>query len=240
MEAHFNWPPRLLRLNTMSPEMHADYAQWCQRRAIKEAKGTFESARDALAATIAQLPETAAIPIAETLEGRRMASFKDICPPEFCQKVRRDLLANPAAFDAVTAWDGSHPGPLCHGTTGTRKTGACWSVLGALYVRRNLAFHWMPVRRLITDIGKAEADNETDGFFRSLSHRKIVFIDDLDKFNPQFQSEPSALFAFYDWAYRTHHPVIATTNQPLAWWEERMGSAFARRLFGDAHRPIQF
>lgn len=221
--------------------MLADYSRWAVKNGPKEAKETFEDAKRALMATFAQMPATAKeIPSADTPEGRRLASFKRVCPEEFCRKVDRLLLTNPEAFDQVCTWDGTYPGPLCVGPTGTRKTGSAWSTLGRLYVKHNFDFTYMPVRKLIVDTQRAEEGSDTAAYFGFLRQRRIIFVDDLDKFNPNFQSEPSALFSFYDWVYSNHVPVIATTNQTREWWEERMGSAFTRRLFADAHKVVQF
>jgi hypothetical protein len=34
--------------------------------------------------------------------------------------------------------------------------------------------------------------------------------------------------------------VITTTNKDRQWWADKMGDAFARRLFDDAHFAVQF
>ncbi len=68
----------------------------------------------------------------------------------------------------------------------------------------------------------------------------MLFVDDIDKINWQFESQVALLWSFYDWIYRTKKPCITTTNQSREWWTEKMGAAFARRLFDDAQRPVRF
>jgi DNA replication protein DnaC len=176
----------------------------------------------------------------ESERADRLRSFRNICPSEFMQTVDRTKLANSVAFDLVAAWDGSFPGPLATGATGTRKTGAAWSAIGRLNVQQGYSVAWFPVKRLITEFTRYESKDLADEFWRMYEKFDILFVDDLDKFNHQFESEGAAVFAFYDWIYREHLPCITTTNKPREWWANLMGDAFARRLFDDAHRPVQF
>jgi hypothetical protein len=191
-------------------------------------------------AACATLPEKVELPYALTPEGERLAMFKRVCPQEFFCKVVRERLPNPAAFDAVALWNGNYPGPCATGKTDTAKTRAAWSALGRLYVKDNRPFAWFPVRRLVTEFDRYEKHDVADEFFRAYSHYKALFVDDIDKIGAQFDTAKEQLFAFYDWVYRTNKPCITTTNKGRAWWVDRMGEAFARRLFEDAHFEVQF
>lgn len=178
--------------------------------------------------------------LAEQERTERLARFRRVCPPEFMQKIDRTQLANAEAFDAVAQWDGRFPGPLAVGRTDTAKTRAAWSALGRLNVDEQRSFAWFPVKRLITEFARYEGKDLADEFWRYYRGFHVLLVDDVDKINWQFESECAALFQFYDWVYRDRRPVITTTNKDRAWWTEKMGDAFARRLFDDAHRTVAF
>lgn len=243
----------------MSPEMTTDLIRWEQaereKREKREAKGkavgSFEEVKAALKAAFAQLPDMVDVPFHLTPAGQRWARFKVVLQdsPEFIEKIDRTKLPNPEAFDAVAKWDGEFPGPLAFGTTNTAKTRAAWSALGRLYVKEPVyiegaevarSFAWFPVRRLATELARYEEAECAADFFRMYDFHHILFIDDADKINWDFNSEKTALFAFYDWIYRHHKPCITTTNKDRKWWADKMGDAFARRLFDDAHFAVKF
>lgn len=194
----------------------------------------------AFATAVADLPETVELPPEHTPEGSRLIEFRRVCPEKFMMRVDRSELEDPAAFDAVAEWTGHYPGPLAYGTTGTSKTFAAWSALGRLYVRQGRTFAWFPVRRLITSMQAYEEQNQAEEFFRQYSLCRVLFVDDIDKINWQFESQVALLWSFYDWIYRTKKPCITTSNQSREWWTEKMGEPFARRLFDDAQRPVRF
>jgi len=68
---------------------------------------------------------------------------------------------------------------------------------------------------------------------------QILFIDDLDKFNRQFHSNATHLWAFYDWIQADGRAAITTTNASLEEWESIISPSFARRL-AEAHTVIHF
>lgn len=233
----------------MTPEMEKDIARWAdQEREKREAAsptsapGAFKDVRAQLKAAFESLPEKAEIPFHLTPEGERLERFKRALEdsPEFLKRIDRTLLANPAAFDRVANWDGSFPGPCACGATSTAKTRAAWSVLGRLYVRQNRAFAWFPVRRLVGELERYETAGCADQFFHQYDFFPNLFVDDVDKINWQYESNQSALFAFYDWIYRRRKPCITTTNRARKWWADKMGGAFARRMFDDAHYLVEF
>lgn len=242
-----------------SPELAADIARWEQaereKRQKLEAKGkavgTFDELKAALKAAFDQLPENVEVPFHLTPQGQRWAKLKVVLQdsPEFIAKIDRAKLPNPEAFDRVAKWDGEFPGPIAFGATNTAKTRAAWSALGRLYVKEPRwiegcevarSFTWFPVRRLTTELARYEEAECAADFFRIYDFHSMLFVDDVDKINWDFQSEKNALFAFYDWVYRHHKPCVSTTNKDRKWWAEKMGDAFARRLFDDAHYSVQF
>lgn len=192
----------------------------------------------ALKDAFAALPKNPVIPYAMTEEGERLEKFKKACPEEFFRKIDRTLLKNLTAFDAVAQWSGAFPGPCATGPTSCGKTRAAWSALGRLWVKESRGFSWWPVRKLISAI--EEENGSLDGLMWRHSASRMFFVDDVDKFNLQFESHAEALFAFYDHIYRKNIPCITTTNKDRKWWTGKMGEAFTRRLFDDACREVKF
>lgn len=224
----------------------ADIDRWTAEQARKAdtrsaKRGGGMEWEDVLKIAHAMLPEEAPpLPYALTPEGQRMADFRKTCPAEFCQHPDKARLPDATAFFAVSQWQGAFPGPLAVGATQMAKTRAAWSALGALYVRGGKSFAWFPVKRLLTEFIKYESKDLADEFYRQYSRFDVLFVDDIDKVNWSFESETSALFQFYDWIYRNHRPCITTTNNTEAWWKKKMGDAFTRRLFQDAHFAVTF
>jgi hypothetical protein len=239
-------PAAAIAADIMTPEERAaDIAKWkrldAERANKRSARHVGTEWEDVLKIARESLPEEAPpLPYDLTPEGQRMARFRQLCPVEFMQKVDRTKLKYPAAYDRATAWNGSFRGPVLFGEHGSRKTGAAWSVLGRLFVNDGREFAWWPVKKLVSDLEEYEQANMAEAFWRKYSRLDVLMVDDIDKINWSFPSQPSALFAFYDWIYRDHRPCITTTNKDRAWWTERMGDAFARRLFEDAHFEVKF
>jgi DNA replication protein DnaC len=173
-------------------------------------------------------------------EVERLQQFRFAVPAEFFKRIDRSLLTCPSAFDAVSNWNGKFPGPCAFGPTNGGKTRAAWSALERLWVKNRQQFAWFPVRRMVTLLSKADEKGDDEKFFRNHDRFSILFVDDIDKINWSYESHMSALFSFYDWVYRQNKPCITTTNKDPAWWAERMGDAFARRLFEGAHFAVKF
>jgi|GEM_PF-1642637 len=177
----------------------------------------------------------------ELLHAQRLDTFKRVCDPKFCTKINRSLLPNADAYDTVFAWDGTSPGPLLVGATGTGKTRSAWSVLGKLNVEHGKSFSFLAASDLVAEIDKVRKQGGSFSEFTA-KHRnsELFFVDELEKFTIQFDSQTSAIFDFYNWVYRREIPCITTTNKPRQWWEELMGPAFTRRMFDEAHTLINF
>lgn len=219
--------------------LEAAATAWQARQKEKE-EDTFEKAREALLATIAELPESVQIPYAKTPEGERMAKFRGTCDENFLAEIDFTRVRNPGALKLMMNWDGRFPGPCATGATGVGKTFAAWQTLRERYVKHNQPFAWFPVRRLVTELERYEKNDCADEFFRHYDFFKILFVDDLDKINWDFESHAQLLFSFLDWVYRKKKPCIVTTNRDRAWWKEKAGAALVRRLFDDAHFEVKF
>lgn len=231
----------------LPPALAADYRRWCaaqaeKRAAQQSAERTFGQVRDDLLKAFDLCPEHVEIPPYLTAEGERLARFRRVCDPEFSRKIERAKLTNAEAFDRVAQWDGSFPGPLAVGPTGASKTRAAWSAIGRLWVRENRPFAWFPAKRLVTEFERYESRDAADEFWRyySAPRFRVLFVDDLDKLNWQFESQCAAIFQFYDWIYRGRIACLTTTNKDRAWWADKMGDPFTRRLFDEAHFEVRF
>ena len=196
--------------------------------------------RTQLLSAIAQLPDKVEVPYERTPEGERMATFRKMCPPQFMCKVDRSLLKDPAAFDRVSQWDGSFPGPMAYGAADTAKTRSVWIALGRLYVRQNKPFAWFPAKRLLSEMHEADEAGALDSFFRRYSHYPVLMVDDLEKINWDFGSNTELIFSFYDWVYREKRGCLTTSNKDREWWEEKTGEGLTRRLFKDGHFAVEF
>lgn len=221
------------------------FAKWMDERAEKGKRNAWSGpgleTEKLMEIMRSNLPEVVPpLPYDMTDEGIRLAQFKKCCPEEFYQKPNRALLPHPEAFDLVAGWSGESPGPVAYGRTATGKTRAAWSALGRLHVKESKNFAWFPVKRLITEFNRYESKDMADEFWRYYKNFRVLMVDDLDKINWQFDSESAALFQFYDWIYREGRPCITTTNKGPEWWTEKMGEAFTRRLFKDAHYAVEF
>jgi hypothetical protein len=204
---------------------------------------SFEETRKELTTLIEKLPERVEVPFEKTAAGARNARFNSALTgvaDEFLRPLDRRLLRSPVSFDRIANWNGHFPGPIATGATGTRKTGAGFAAVQRLFVYENRAFSFFPVKRLISEYSRYEKKDILDEFYRMLLHYPVLLVDDLDKINWQFESEVSILFQFYDWVYRARRAVITTTNQNRAWWTERTGPAFVRRIFDEAHFEVKF
>jgi hypothetical protein len=226
--------------------IQTDYERWLERKnrpkeapRVYDGQGLGEEMKRALREAFAKLPDHVEIPYELTPVGERMAKFKAVCPPEFMFKIDRARLPNPAAFDRVAQWNGQYPGPLASGGTGSAKTRAAWSALGRLGVRENRGFTWFTTKRLTESYFEYHMDGEPERFWRRLNGYHVILFDDLDKLEMNDRNA-TMVFELYDWIYRERRPVITTTNRDREWWVNKMGDAFVRRLFDEAHFYVQF
>lgn len=186
------------------------------------------------------MPDNPEVPFELTPAGERAAKFKVACPEEFQVTVDRARLKNITAFDRVANWDGHFRGPCASGATGGSKTRAVWQALQRLWCEKNKSFTWFTAKRLVSCMEDDEDRGNFSTFFKNCRSVDLLFVDDLDKINWQFESQTAALFSFYDWVYREHRACVSTTNKDRKWWCEKMGDAFARRLFDDASFEVKF
>lgn len=239
----------------LPPALQADYDAWARRKAefdkkreaelaaLKPAFGQIVANAQTIARTIRGAedePVVAPQPGIDRAEQYRLERFVRVCGEEFDAPIDRKRLKSPAAFDRVAQWDGVFPGPCAVGATERQKTRAAWALLQRIYVKTGRPFIYFTAKRLMSVM-----ESDADDFFREHTPPAgrpgtILFVDDADKINWDFQSNARDLFAFYDFIYRRHVGCVTTTNKDFTWWKERMGDAFVRRFFKDAHFEVKF
>jgi hypothetical protein len=169
----------------------------------------------------------------------RAHRFYRACPEEFRGPIKKDMLPDALAFQSVADWDGTYPGPIAWGPTNTAKSRAVWVALRRLCIDKAQTFTWHTAKQLTERYFKHHMEGEPEKFWEYFLRTELTYIDDVDKLELNDRNQ-GVLFEFYDWAYRDHRPVIATTNKSRAWWVDRMGDAHTRRMFDDAHRAVEF
>lgn len=215
-------------------------AQKKKAEALLRNEGAFAQTREAFLAAMAKLPDVPVVPYHLTAEGERFERFKRTCDPVFFVEVDFTKIRNRVAYDKVMRWDGRFPGPALHGDTGIGKSFAAWQILRELYVKKAIPFKWFPVRDLVNEMKRYEDNECTADFFRQIDFFKIIYVDDIDKINWDFNSSIQMLFSFLDWVYRAKKPCIVTTNRDRAWWKAKAGDALVRRLFDDGFVEVNF
>jgi len=156
--------------------------------------------------------------------------------------LERRLLPNLEATRAAFRWDGRFPGLLLTGPTGTGKTRTAIALLRKLCVEGRLRLKAYSLQALLGDLEEYNKHGRTRGYDGPNPYRTradILFIDDIDKFNRQFQSQATMLWEFYNWVYADGRAALSTTQMSLEEWEKLMGASFARRL-REAHHIIPF
>jgi Cdc6-like AAA superfamily ATPase len=164
-----------------------------------------------------------------------MAYFKQVCPREFQQKIDRSKIGNLAAWDLADTWTGSHPGIwIWSHDTGEAKSRMLWRKFGELHVN-----HGKTVMR-ITGLNLSEAyhdaffKNHTSEFYGRFGKINVIMLDDLDKMalndSDGGQRNARMLRELFDRFYEQHKPVMVTSNENIAWFEERAGPSAGRRM----------
>lgn len=213
-----------------------------KEKAAKSAAGDsmFAKVKADFLASCASLPDKPVVPYHLTPEGERLARFKRTCDEAFLVEVDFMKIRDRRGYDHVVNWDGKFPGPVLTGATGIGKTFAAWQTLRELYVKKGMPFKWFPARDLVNEMIRYEQNECTADFFRQIDFFRILFVDDIDKINWDFDSSVQMLFSFLDWVYRTKKPCIVTTNRDRAWWKAKCGEALVRRLFDGGFVEVCF
>lgn len=173
---------------------------------------------------------------------QRMRKFKEYCPAEFQKKIDPSKIESLEAWNEADKWMGTHPGLwLWSHETGLAKTRMLWRKFGQLHVTqaknvmRITGFH----------LGEAYHDalnrNRTFSFYHAFLSVEVVMLDDLDKlklpeetdgFSAKEEAARNArmLRELFDRFYEAHTPVLVTANEPISWFEERIGPSGGRRM----------
>lgn len=176
------------------------------------------------------------------VERQRMENFRRFAPPEFVQKIDRTKIPNLKAWDLADSWEGTFPGRwLWSHETGEAKTRMLWKKFGQFHVRKGMSVQRVTGLNLAEDYHDAYNKSRTANFYRDLCSTDVLMLDDLDKmplpspkagFSESDNSRRNArmLRELFDSLYEDHSIVLVTSNEPIAWFAERIGESAERRM----------
>jgi len=182
---------------------------------------------------------------------QRLAKWKEYCPPEFQKPIERDKIPNLKAWDEADQWNGTHPGVwLWSHDTGLAKSRMLWRLFGRLHVKQAKNVTRITGFHLAEEYHDCLNKNATYFFYRNVMGYEVVMLDDLDKMKLPEETDGFAekneaarnarmLRELFDKFYEAHTPVLVTANEPIAWFEERIGPSGARRM-REVCREISF
>ncbi len=173
---------------------------------------------------------------------QRLERFKEFCPAEFREKIDRTRIPNLAAWDEADVWRGDHPGLFIWShDTGLAKSRMLWRKFGQLHVEHGKTVVRVTGLNLSEEYHDAYHHNKTSEFYSGLMRFGVVMLDDLDKmplpelrqgFAQHANADRNArmLREIFDRFYQHHTPVLVTANEPMTWFEERIGASGGRRM----------
>ena len=160
----------------------------------------------------------------EVLREQRLARFNDLCPAQFRERIRRELLPNLTAWDAADAWTGGHPGIwLWSAATGLGKTRMLWRHLGRMHVEHGRSILKLSGQAMAEEYFRLHMDGKPGDFYRWLEQSDLIFLDDLDKIDFSNPRSPRMLRETFDKFYEAKKPVLVTANEPIAWFGSTLG-----------------
>lgn len=171
----------------------------------------------------------------QAIAAQRMAAWQERCPPEFQKGINRSKIPNVAAWDAADKWEATFPGLWLwsHGT-GRCKSRMLWRQFGRLHVKRGRSVAYWSGKILGDAYKDAYFSSRTERFFRDVCFPAVVMIDDLDKLDLR-QTEngadtPRMLREVFNHLYEANKPTLVTSNEPISYFEEKLGASCARRM----------
>lgn len=174
----------------------------------------------------------------------RLAQFLGMCPEEFRAKIDRTRIPNLAAWDRADEWQGQHPGLwLWSAATGRAKSRMLWRKFGQLFVERNRRCLRIRGTRLAEAYYEYHMDKNPAGFYRMFERADVIMLDDLDKVNLRADSTinmPRVIHQLFDEFYEQHKPVLVTANEPIQYFEQRIGKSADRRITAVCAQEIEF
>lgn len=180
--------------------------------------------------------------VREAVRRQRLETFHRFCPPEFHQKIDMTKIRNQKAWADADKWQGEFPGVwLWSKETGEAKTRMLWRKFGQLHVDAGLSVQRVTGLNLAEEYADCFRCGKTAQFYRHLCGTDVVMLDDLDKMplpdEGQGFGEREAgvrgarmLRELFDTFYEEHTRVLVTANQPIQWFEERIGPSAERRM----------
>lgn len=176
------------------------------------------------------------------VRSQRHERFKEFCPVEFLQKIDESKIPNIAAWRAADSWTGCHPGLwLWSADTGEAKTRMLWRKYGQFHVDQGKTVLRISGVNLSEAYSEAYFNSTTDRFYARFAKMNVVMLDDLDKIPlveamQSFKEKEIAernvrmLHQLFNHFYEWHKPLLVTANQPIQWFQDRIGESGARRI----------
>lgn len=182
-------------------------------------------------------PDTKAL-----VRASRLNAFKSNCPPEFRKPIDRAKIPSLASWDAADAWNGTCPGLwLWSHESGRAKTRMLWRQFGRMHVERGMSILKISGQSLGEEYFRYHMEGEPRAFYRWIMKYDVVMLDDLDKidFEAGGKRTPRALRELFDGFYENHKPVLVTSNEPIDFFQSRIGLSGARRI-NEVCKEIKF
>lgn len=173
------------------------------------------------------------------IRAQRMETFKGFCPVEFLKAIDETKIRNMAAWERADDWNGRFPGVwLWSADTGEAKTRMLWRQFGRMHVDQGRMVCRVTGLNLAEAYGEAYFENKTTAFYHRFAKFDAWLLDDLDKmklpdghhYDSTADRNGRMLREVFDKFYESHKPVLVTANEPIAWFQARLGESTARRM----------
>lgn len=169
--------------------------------------------------------------IRQQIRHQRLAAFRELCPPEFSQKIDRSKIPNTGAWDQADVWQGAFPGLwLWSHATGKGKSRMLWRQFGKLHVDFGRDVVRATGQQLAEDYFRFYMAGNPREFYRRLMRHDVIMIDDLDKADFRADRTVRMLRELWDFLYEANKPVLVTANEDITEIENRLGMSGGRRI----------
>ena len=197
------------------------------------------AALPALASTGQRVPFDDDAATRALVRAQRLDTFRCFCPAEFLKAIDETKIRDMAAWGRADIWDGRFPGVwLWSADTGEAKTRMLWRQFGRLHVDQGRMVCRVTGLNLAEAYGEAYFENKTTAFYKRFEKFDVWMLDDLDKmklpdghhYDSTGDRNGRMLREVFDKFYEAHKPVLVTANEPIDWFQERLGKSTARRM----------
>jgi len=165
------------------------------------------------------------------VKASRLSDFKASCPMQFKKKIDRALIRNLAAWDQADQWQMKFPGVwLWSSSTGEGKSRMAWRLLGRAFCEYQKTYVAITGQKLAEIYFGYHMEGNPADFYRWFRRHDIVLIDDIDKCDLTVPRNGPMLREVFDVIYQYEIPVIVTSNEPISYFQKRLGESTNRRM----------